>query len=126
TLSWTAPFVPDGSALSGGSTTGSSSSGSFSAPASGSAPAVTVSKPGTFAWQLAGTTAPGSSPGGAAAVTPFAFGASSYHLQIARDAAFSNIVVDTTTSTTSFTVGFDLAIATQYFWRVTATNACGT
>jgi N-acetylneuraminic acid mutarotase len=63
--------------------------------------------------------------GSAAAVTPFAFGASSYHLQIARDAAFSTIVVDTTLSTTSFTLGFDLDIATQYFWRVTASNACG-
>jgi hypothetical protein len=128
TLSWTSPFVPDGSAISG---------------ASASASSVKGSQPGTFPWQLAGTLPPagsstGSSPGitpatgpasgtpsGAGAVTPFAFGASSYHLQVARDAAFSSIVVDTTTSTTSFTVGFDLDIATQYFWRVTATNACG-
>ena len=127
TLSWTSPFVPDAS-LSGGS----------SLAASG----VTISQPGSFPWQLAATTAPagspaakslglgvtpaGSSPSGAGAVTPFAFGASAYHLQVARDAAFSNIVVDTTLATTSFTLGFDLDIATQYFWRVTATNACGT
>jgi hypothetical protein len=128
TLSWTSPFVPD-AGVSGGASTA----------ASGAAP-VTVSQPGTFAWQLAATTAPagnsaavglgvtpaGGAPSGAGAVTPFAFGASSYHLQIARDAAFSNLVVDTTLATTSFTVGVDLDIATQYFWRVTATNACGT
>ncbi|HEX8107201.1 MAG TPA: hypothetical protein VF516_05700, partial [Kofleriaceae bacterium] len=104
TLSWTSPFVPDGSATSGSSTSGSSASSPGSVSSSGAAPAPTGSQPGMFAWQLAGTMAP---LGSASAVTPFAFGASSYHLQIARDAAFSNIVVDTTTSTTSFTVGFD-------------------
>jgi hypothetical protein len=124
TLAWTSPFVPDGSAVSGGSTPGSSASSSGSSSASGATPAGAVAKP--FPWQLAGTMAPGSSPGSASAVTPFAFGASSYHLQIARDAAFTSIVVDTTLATTSFTVGSDLDIATQYFWRVTATNACGT
>ncbi|HEX3765718.1 MAG TPA: kelch repeat-containing protein [Kofleriaceae bacterium] len=126
TLSWTSPFVPDGSASTGMSM-------------SASAASVKGAQPGTFAWQLAGTRPPATSatgtpritpasgmPGGASAVTPFEFGAASYHLQIARDAAFSSIVVDTTTSTTSFTVGTSLDIATQYFWRVTATNACGT
>jgi hypothetical protein len=125
TLSWTTPFVPDGSAVSGGSTTGPSAASPGSASASGAAPTGSVSTP-AFPWQLAGTMAPASSPGGASTVIPFAFGASSYHLQIARDAAFSSIVVDTTLSTTSFTVGTDLDIATQYFWRVTASNACGT
>jgi len=129
TLSWTSPFVPD-SSVSAGASSASSSSG----------PAVVKgAQPGTFAWQLAGTLPPGGSatagrgltpasgtPSGAGAVTPFEFGAASYHLQIARDAAFSSIVVDTTLSTTSFTVGSDLDIATQYFWRVSAANACGT
>lgn len=124
TLSWTSPFVPDATTSTG---------------ASVAAARVTGAQPGTFAWQLAGTRPPATSvngsllitpassaAGGASAVTPFEFGAAAYHLQIARDAAFSSIVVDTTTSTTSFTVGTDLDIATQYFWRVTATNACGT
>ncbi len=131
TLAWTSPFVPD-SAISGAS-----------ALASAAASPVKAAQPGTFAWQLAGTLPPagsstGSSPGitpaigpagavpsGAGAVTPFLFGASAYHLQVARDAAFTNVVIDTTTQTTSFTVGSDLDVATQYFWRVTATNACG-
>lgn len=129
TLSWTSPFVPDASVAEASQFTGT-------AP-------VTVSAPGTFAWQLAATTPPASTRLGATAVartgasgaprglgasaiTPDAFGAASYHLQVARDAAFSSIVVDTTVATTSFTLGIDLDIATQYFWRVTATNACGT
>jgi hypothetical protein len=118
TLSWTAPFVPDSAT---------------SAPASPSA-----AKRSPFLWELAGTQAPGSSSqstGGMAtsgaplaagqAPDPFAFGAQTYHLQIARDAAFSSIVVDTQVTTTSFTVGVDLDIATQYFWRVSASNTCG-
>lgn len=121
TLAWTAPFVPD-SGVSGGT-----------ASTSARAP---------FPWELAGTlppagtsisvapigTAPSGSTGasGALAVTPFAFGASAYHLQVARDAAFTSIVVDAQVSSTSFTVPVDLDIATQYFWRVTASNACGT
>jgi N-acetylneuraminic acid mutarotase len=131
TLAWTSPFVPDSIALSGASLAGSTSGAK-------------TSQPGAFPWQLAGTLPPAGSstgtgtgtgtgitlasrtPSGANLVTPpFLFGAASYHLQVARDAAFTNLVVDTTTATTSFTVGSDLDIGTQYFWRVTATNACG-
>jgi len=124
TLAWTAPFVPD-SGVSGGASTASSTSAR--AP---------------FPWELAGTVPPtgtsiavspvGATPSGstgtsgAAAVTPFAFGAAAYHVQVARDAAFTSIVVDAQVSSTSFTVPVDLDVATQYFWRVTATNACGT
>jgi N-acetylneuraminic acid mutarotase len=61
-----------------------------------------------------------------AKLIPAAFGASQYHLQLALDAAFSNIVVDTLSSDTTFTPESDLTAATQYFWRVAATNACGT
>ncbi len=57
--------------------------------------------------------------------TPFAFGASQYHLQIATDSAFTRIVTDTMLTDTTFTPASDLATATQYFWRVTATNQCG-
>jgi hypothetical protein len=122
TLSWTAPFVPD------------------SATQAPAAPSVAQRAP--FMWELAGTSAPGSfsqstgqSTGGLApsgaplgagqAPLPFAFGAQAYHVQVARDAAFTNIVVDAQVSTTSFTVPVDLDIATQYFWRVSASNTCG-
>ncbi|HMG19794.1 MAG TPA: kelch repeat-containing protein, partial [Kofleriaceae bacterium] len=135
TLAWTSPFVPE---LTPGITAELAADGVRRA-----AP-ITVSQPGTFAWQLAATTPPGGGRSGhsppalagatprgpssraAAAATPFAFGAASYRLQVARDAAFTNLVVDVSVATTSFTLPGDLDIATQYFWRVTATNACGT
>src|SRR5262249_8169016 len=89
TLSWTSPFLPD-------------------AEVSGSAPTSSLGR-APFQWELAATKAPGGSsqapssfgmaPGGSsptsgAAPTPFAFGAQSYHVQVARDSAFTNIVAD--------------------------------
>ncbi|HET7503739.1 MAG TPA: hypothetical protein VFK02_22115, partial [Kofleriaceae bacterium] len=117
TLSWTAPFVPD------------------AATASPSSASPTQRSP--FLWELASTRAPKladqngvvgmapSGPGSTSSPTPFAFGAQAYHLQIARDAGFTSIVLDVQVSDTSFTVPVDLDIASQYFWRVSATNTCG-
>jgi hypothetical protein len=51
-------------------------------------------------------------------------GATSYLVEVATDAAFTNIVATGTVSTTSFTA-VGLAPQTQHFWRVRATNACG-
>jgi hypothetical protein len=118
TLSWTTPFVPDAT---------------VQATLKGAAKRV------PFAWELAATqsaspspayariTAPASGRANTAgnAMVPFMFGAASYRIQIARDAAFTKIVVDAPTTDSTYTVGVDLDIATQYFWRVTATNACG-
>jgi hypothetical protein len=134
TLSWTAPFVPEAPVSTGKTTTPQQTAQN------------SLGRP-MFDWELAankpplpskiGTQPPGtpgtptgrmlggSSPVGGKSVTPFAFGAPTYHLQLARDASFADLVVDTQVSTTSFTVPSDLAIATQYFWRVSATNACG-
>jgi Kelch motif protein len=61
----------------------------------------------------------------AAAGGPLAFGAPQYHLQVALDAAFANVVIDTNLAATVFTPATSLPMATQYFWRVAATNACG-
>ncbi len=53
-------------------------------------------------------------------------GASSYQLQVATNAAFTSTVVDQSNlAATSFTAS-GLQSNTQYFWRVNATNACGT
>ncbi|HEY0476340.1 MAG TPA: kelch repeat-containing protein [Kofleriaceae bacterium] len=117
TLSWTAPFVPE------------------SAIAPGRASTAKYQR-SPFLWELAALRASAAAsrsvrPSGAAgsaaapAVTPFAFGASAYHLQIARDAAFTSLVIDTQVAEPTFTLPVDLDIATQYFWRVSATNACG-
>ncbi|MFN9729677.1 MAG: choice-of-anchor J domain-containing protein [Pseudomonadota bacterium] len=47
-----------------------------------------------------------------------------YLVEIATDAAFSNIVVSSVTRQTTFTPTQPLNSATPYFWRVTARNAC--
>lgn len=54
------------------------------------------------------------------------FLASSYTIDIALDAGFTNIV-DTATvqGTTTYTPTVPLVQSTQYFWRVRAENACG-
>ena len=50
-------------------------------------------------------------------------GAGEYELQVATDAAFNNIVVQTSTAATSLAVS--LNSDTTYFWRVRAGNGCG-
>ncbi len=47
-----------------------------------------------------------------------------YLVEIATDAAFANIVASGETRETSFTPAQPLDTATEYFWRVTARNAC--
>jgi hypothetical protein len=51
--------------------------------------------------------------------------ASSYLVEVARDAAFHDIVASAEVTTTQFTVAAGLDSNTQYFWRVTARNGCG-
>ena len=53
--------------------------------------------------------------------------ASSYFLEVATDAAFSSGVYSTNTSTTSHAIpaGNELASNTTYYWRITASNGCG-
>lgn len=51
--------------------------------------------------------------------------ASSYQVEIATDAGFSNIVYSGSSTTNSLVVGTALNSATQYYWRVAAQNECG-
>jgi uncharacterized repeat protein (TIGR01451 family) len=51
--------------------------------------------------------------------------AQNYTIEVATDAAFANIVFSDTVTGTSATPDVDLASNTQFFWRVTASNACG-
>ncbi len=51
-------------------------------------------------------------------------GASSYVIEIATDAAFTNIIETATVTGTSH-AGMILNTTTQYFWRVSAENSCG-
>jgi len=50
--------------------------------------------------------------------------ASSYRLQVANNSSFSNPVVDTTQSFTSYTA-WNLSNNTTYYWRVLASNSIG-
>ncbi len=52
--------------------------------------------------------------------------AAEYSLQVATDADFMNLVIDTTTTGASFTPGTALLTLTNYYWHVQARNACGT
>jgi len=51
--------------------------------------------------------------------------ASSYLVEIATDAGFTNVIASNTTSDTAWTVAPELPSNTELFWRVTARNACG-
>ena len=54
-----------------------------------------------------------------------ASGAQGYLVEIATDGGFTNIVVSESTLATSLTIATPLSLETQYFWRVTAMNPCG-
>ena len=101
----------------------SNASAAYQPPATAAMPAVGRSAPAN-ARDTASTSPSGLAP--QIAIAPRAFGAASYRVEVARDAAFTSLVVDTQVSGTSFTLPVDLDIATPYFWRVRATNACGT
>ncbi|MEM1179290.1 MAG: choice-of-anchor J domain-containing protein, partial [Acidobacteriota bacterium] len=52
--------------------------------------------------------------------------ASTYTVEIATDPAFTNIVFQTTSTSTDATPGSSLASSTEHYWRVRATNICDT
>ncbi|NJD22512.1 MAG: T9SS type A sorting domain-containing protein [Melioribacter sp.] len=51
--------------------------------------------------------------------------ATSYYLQVAKDATFNNKVFDDSTLTSNYKQVSSLTQATQYFWRVNARNSIG-
>lgn len=74
--------------------------------------------------------APSNGANNVAVLPAFSWNASaqaiSYDLQVASDAAFTNIVYSATVATTSHSITTALSQVTQYHWRVRAANACGT
>ncbi|HET9032574.1 MAG TPA: S8 family serine peptidase [Dokdonella sp.] len=51
--------------------------------------------------------------------------ASTYQIEIATDAGFSNVIYTSSSATNSHVVGTSLDSSAQYYWRVTAQNECG-
>jgi hypothetical protein len=76
---------------------------SLTAPADG---ATNIPTQPTFSWQASAQ-------------------ASSYLIEIATDAAFANIILSETVTTTTFQPTASLPLDTEIFWRVTANNGCG-
>ena len=83
----------------------------------------------TAAPAAAALTAPANSATNVAVRPAFSWAAtaqaSEYVLEVATDAAFSNIVFSKTGSDTTATPTTDLASSTNYYWRVRANNICG-
>lgn len=55
-----------------------------------------------------------------------AAGASTYTLEVATDSGFTSIVDTVVTENTTAVLSVALNASTEYFWRVTADNVCGT
>src|SRR4029077_6522538 len=51
--------------------------------------------------------------------------ASSYLFELATDSTFTNIVISQTVDGTTFQPASELGVDTEYFWRVSAANTCG-
>ncbi len=103
----------------GGSTVATNAGSSFTTAAPPPAP-------GTFA-----QTSPAAGATGVAQSATFGWGAASnaasYSLIVSTNSSFTNPVVNQSGITaTSYTVPASLALATTYYWRVTAVNATGT
>jgi hypothetical protein len=75
-------------------------------------------------------TAPADAATNVAALPTFTWAASaqavSYTIEIAIDAAFTQIVRTATVTSTTYTGSVPLATNTRYYWRVHADNGCGT
>lgn len=51
---------------------------------------------------------------------------STYEFQLATDPAFTDVIIQQTVAGTAFMPSMDLATGSQFYWRVTASNQCGT
>jgi len=131
----TNPVVPAGSSTMTIGNTGGAAPGNYTVEVLGVAPtsthpfnvdlALSTSVPSSTA-----LTSPANGAANQSARPTFDWAAASqagsYRIQVATDAAFSNVVIDESGITdTEYTHTADLMTNTGYWWRVRATNACG-
>jgi hypothetical protein len=131
----TNPVIPVGASTMTIGNTGAAAPGNSSVEVTGTAPtsthvfnvdlAVSTSIPAATA-----LAAPANGAANQAARPTFTWAAASqagtYRIQVATDAAFTNLVINEADITdTEFTPAADLMTNTAYWWRVRALNACG-
>lgn len=128
-------IVPPGSATMTVSNTGAVAAGNHTIQVTGTSASLTRSvnvqlNVSTAAPGAVALTAPTNGQTGVAVVPMLAWNAASqaaeYEVQVATNSSFSNIVYSATTSETSHTVETSLDTDTMYYWRVRASNTCGT
>lgn len=130
----TNPVIPGGSTVLTIGNTAAASAGTYSIDITGNAAALERSVGVTLALstQIPVTSALLQPANGATDVLAPTYSwtasaqAASYLIEVATDAAFSNIVDSATVQETSYSSSVLLAPETQHFWRVSATNSCGT
>ncbi|NUM43460.1 MAG: carboxypeptidase regulatory-like domain-containing protein, partial [Anaerolineales bacterium] len=130
----TNPVVPPGTSDLTIGNTGSATAGNYSIDVVGVAATSTHTSTVTLDLYTAAPGAPTlTSPANGATDVPLAptfqwdavAQAASYYIEIATDSGFTNIVDSATVATNSYTPGIALSSSTIYYWRVTASNACG-
>ena len=131
----TNPVTPGGTSLASVTAGGSVAGGSYSFDIVGSATGVDdralgVSVNATDAVPgLASLTAPANGSTDQALMPTYTWAAAAqgatYQIQVATDAAFTNLIDVGVTDTTSYTSTVGLSTDTTYYWRVRAVNTCG-
>ena len=129
------PVTPVGSSLMTISNTGAAAAGRYTVEITGRAPTIThtCNVALSLSTSVPGTAAHLSPASGAvnqsirpSFVWAAASQADSYRIQVATDAAFSNLTInEPLIAVAEFTPAADLISNTTYWWRVQATNACG-
>lgn len=130
----TNPVMPVGTSLVTFTASGATVAGTYTVDINGVSGALNRSAPVELVVQtvvpsVASLTAPANAATGVNTSPVLAWnavvGANSYLVEVATDAGFSNIVRSQTVTTNTYSVTPSLGTSTEYFWRVTANNACG-
>jgi hypothetical protein len=132
----TNPVTPPGSSTMTVTNTGAASPGSYTINVTGTSSPSTIVHDTDVGLNLFGAvpgsvtlTAPADGATNQALAPTLTWSAAtqgtSYDVEVATDAGFTNVVYSATVAGTSHTLGTALDPITQYFWHVRGTNVCG-